>query len=111
MQLTIIGHDINIIGLEDFDYTKGNDSFIYNINEQILAGQDSGDIIINDVSYQWEIIQNINPDEYENICFENKMMSNFLQKLGLTLDEITSYVINGSDDCKNQMIEKIKSIN
>ena len=109
MNIVIIGHNISINGLEDFDYTK-NDSFIYVINDLIIAGQDSGDIIINDVSYQWEIIQNINPDEYENICFENKMMGQFLEKLGLTPDEITSYVINGSEEDINKMINRVKGL-
>ncbi len=48
-------------------------------------------------------------DEYENICFENKQMGLFLEKLGLTPDEITSYVINGSEEDINSLIRKIKS--
>ena len=109
MRITIIGHEINIKNLEDFDYTKGNDSFIYEINDSILAGQDEGDVTINGVSYQWEIIPNIEHDEYENICYENKKMGEFLEKLGLTPDEITSYVINGSEDDIYTLIKKIKS--
>ena len=35
-------------------------------------------------------------------------MGEFLEKLGLTPDEITSYVINGSEEYINQMIEKVK---
>ena len=38
MKITIIGHNIDIENLEDFDYTKGNDSFIYVINDLILSG-------------------------------------------------------------------------
>ena len=100
MKITIIGHLIHIKNLEDFDYTKGNDAFIYEINDSILAGQDDGDV--------WEVIPNIEHDEYENICYENKKMGEFLEKLGLTPDEITSYVINGSEEYINQMIEKVK---
>ena len=107
MKIIIIGHNIDIKNLEDFDYTKGNDSFIYEINDSILAGQDEGDVTINGVSYQWEIIPNIEHDEYENICYENKKMGEFLEKLGLTPDEITSYVINGSNEDINRMIYKI----
>ena len=49
-------------------------------------------------------------DEYENICFENKMMGQFLEKLGLTPDEITSYVINGSEEDINNMITRVKGL-
>lgn len=108
MNITIIGHEINIKNLEDFDYTKGNDAFIYKINDSILAGQEDGEVIINDVCYEWEIIPKIDHDEYKNICYENKKMGEFLEKLGLTPDEITSYVINGSEEYINQMIEKVK---
>ncbi len=48
-------------------------------------------------------------DEYENICYENKMMGQFFEKLGVTPDEITSYVINGSEEDINTLIKKIKS--
>ena len=109
MNIVIIGHNISINGLEDFDYTK-NDSFIYVINDLINAGQDSGDVVINDVLYEWEIIPNIEHDEYENICYENKRMGEFLERLGLTPDEITSYVINGSEEDINKMINRVKGL-
>jgi hypothetical protein len=109
MNIVIIGHNISINGLEDFDYTK-NDSFIYVINDLIIAGQDSGDVVINDVLYEWEIIPNIEHEEYENICYENKMMGQFLERLGLTPDEITSYVINGSEEDINKMINRVKGL-
>lgn len=48
-------------------------------------------------------------DEYENICYENKMMGQFFEKLGVTPDEITSYVINGFEEDINTLIKKIKS--
>jgi ABC-type uncharacterized transport system permease subunit len=110
MKITIIGHNIDIKDLEDFDYTKSNDSFIYVINDLILAGQEEGDVIVNEVSYEWRIIPNIEHDEYENICYENKMMGQFLEKLGLTPDEITSYVINGSEEDINNMITRVKGL-
>ena len=110
MKITIIGHNIDIENLEDFDYTKGNDSFIYVINDLILSGQEEGDVIVNEVSYEWRIIPNIEHDEYENICYENKMMGQFLEKLGLTPDEITSYVINGSEEDINNMITRVKGL-
>lgn len=110
MKITIIGHNIDIENLEDFDYTKGNDSFIYVINDLILSGQEEGDVIVNEVSYEWRIIPNIEHDEYENICYENKKMGDFLEKLGLTPDEITSYVINGSEEDINNMITRVKGL-
>jgi hypothetical protein len=107
MQITIIGHKIQIHNLDDFDY-RDNDSFIYKINDAILEGNDEGLVVINNVSYNWGIIQNIDPDKYENICFENKMMANFLQNLGLTPEDITSVVINGSNKDINSMLLRIK---
>lgn len=52
----------------------------------------------------------IEQDEYENICYENKKMGEFLEKLGLTSDEITSYVINGSEEDINKMITCVKGL-
>lgn len=52
----------------------------------------------------------IEQDEYENICYENKKMGEFLEKLGLTPDEITSYVINGSEEDINKMITCVKGL-
>ena len=104
MKMTIIGHNINIIGLENFDYTKGNDSFIYQINDSILEGNYSGEVEVVGKTYSWEVIPSVDNDDYEKLCFENKKMGEFLAMLGLTPDEITSYVINGSKDD----IQKIK---
>ena len=64
MKITIIGHNIDIKNLEDFDYTKGKDAFIFEINDSILAGQVDGDVIVNGVSYEWEVIPNIDHNEY-----------------------------------------------
>ena len=44
------------------------------------------------------------------ICYENKKMGDFLEKLGLTPDEITSYVINGSEEDINNMITRVKGL-
>ncbi|MFX4241088.1 hypothetical protein ACOL3H_11940 [Aliarcobacter butzleri] len=110
MQITIIGHNVEIKGLEDFDYTKGNDSFIYRINDLILTGCDSGDVEVLGKSYEWEIIPNIDSDEYENVCHERRKMGDFLQRLGFTPDEITSYIINGSEDDIEKMKNKIKDM-
>jgi hypothetical protein len=88
MKTTIIGHNINIIGLEDFDYTKGNDSFIYEINDSILAGDDSGEVEVLGCNYSWEVIPEIDNDEYENLCYENKKMGDDLKSLDQKMDTI-----------------------
>ena len=109
MKTTIIGHNINIIGLEDFDYTKGNDSFIYEINDSILAGDDSGEVEVLGQTYSWEIIPAVDNDEYENLCYENKKMGEFLAMLGLTPDDITSLIINGDAQQKAKALKKAKA--
>ena len=38
------------------------------------------------------------------------MMGQFLERLGLTPDEITSYVINGSEEDINKMITHVKGL-
>ena len=107
MKTTIIGHNINIIGLEDFDYTKGNDSFIYEINDSILAGDDSGEVEVLGCNYSWEVIPSVDNDEYENLAYENKQMGYFLEMLGLTPDEITSLVINGDKQQQQKALNKV----
>ena len=109
MKTTIIGHSINIIGLEDFDYTKGNDSFIYEINDSILAGDDSGEVEVLGQTYSWEIIPSVDNDEYENLAYENKQMGNFLESLGFTPDEITSLIINGDFSQKAKALKRAKA--
>ena len=108
MELTIIGHNVEIIDLNNEGFSN-EDNFIYEINDEIIDGNDSGTVAINVLSYDWKIIQNIDLDEYENICYENKRMGDFLEKLGLTPDDITSFIVNGSDEDFVKMIEKIKS--
>ena len=86
------------------DYTK--DTLIFNeiiINKKFIVGEK-----IN--LFNWEIIPNIEREEYENICYENKQMGLFLEKLGLTPDEITSYVINGSEEDINNIINLVKGL-
>ena len=109
MKTTIIGHSINIIGLEDFDYTKGNDSFIYEINDSILAGDDSGEVEVLGQTYSWEIIPSVDNDEYENLAYENKQMGNFLESLGFTPDDITSLIINGDFSQKAKALKRAKA--
>ena len=109
MKTTIIGHNINIIGLEDFDYTKGNDSFIYEINDSILAGDDSGEVEVLGQTYSWEIIPAVDNDEYENLAYENKQMGDFLESLGFTPDDITSLIINGDAQQKAKALKRAKA--
>ncbi|MDN5096541.1 hypothetical protein [Aliarcobacter butzleri] len=100
MKTTIIGHSINIIGLDDMDLTAENDSFIYDINDSILAGNFTGRIEIDGKFYEWQVEASISPDEIENLTYENKKMRDFLQKLGFTPDDITTLIINGEKALK-----------
>lgn len=111
MTTTIIGHKINIIGLEDIDLSAENDSFIYDINDSILAGNLTGRIEINGTFYEWEVEASISPDEIENLTYKNKKMEEFLQKLGFSPDEITSYIINGSKDELEEMLKRARISN
>ena len=100
MKTTIIGHSINIIGLDDMDLTAENDSFIYDINDSILARNFTGRIEIDGKFYEWEVEESISPDEIENLTYENKKMRDFFQKLGFTPDDITTLIINGEKALK-----------
>lgn len=48
--------------------------------------------------------------EYNNLIYENKKMGEFIGKLGFTPDDITSYIINGSNEQVNKSIKKVKSL-
>ena len=45
-------------------------------------------------------------EQLEFFQYENKQMGDFLQSLGLTPDEITSYIING-DELSKQTIRLV----
>ncbi len=47
-------------------------------------------------------------DENENLAYENKKMGDFLELLGLTIDDITDIVING-EQMNLDIIKKIKN--
>lgn len=83
MQLTILGHKIKVNFLDEVD-TK-NDDYIYNINQSILDGNTSGDIEINENTYEWEIIQETT---FKNICLE--WQSGGTQRDFLMIDETIS---------------------
>lgn len=111
MKTTIIGHNINIIGLDDIDLTAENDSFIYDINDSILAGNFTGRIEIDGKFYEWEVEESISPEEIENLTYANKKMGDFLEKLGFSSDEITSYIINGSKEESEEMLKRARTSN
>ena len=46
-------------------------------------------------------------DQIENLAYENKRMSDFIELLGLEPDEITSYVINGHETDVKRMIDYV----
>ena len=47
-------------------------------------------------------------DEIENLAYENKRMCDFLEKIGLMPNDITSYVINGNKHDIDMAIKLIK---
>ena len=47
-------------------------------------------------------------EQLEFFQYENKQMGDFLESLGLTPNDITSYIINGDKQSKVEMINKIK---
>ena len=47
-------------------------------------------------------------DENENLAYENKKMGDFLELIGLTIDEITDIVINGEQE-NLDIIKKIRN--
>lgn len=47
-------------------------------------------------------------DENENLAYENKKMGDFLELLGLTIDDITDIVING-EQMNLDIIKKIRN--
>lgn len=47
-------------------------------------------------------------EEMENAYYENKKMGEFLELLGFSPDDITSYIINGSEDDLKEMIMKAR---
>ena len=55
------------------------------------------DIIIDDLK-----------DQIENLAYENKRMGDFLEKIGLMPDDITSYVINGNEHDIDMAIKLIR---
>ena len=88
-------------GLNDFSVQ--NITMFIDRYKELKESVEYKSYIVNDKS-------DFESDEYENICFENKMMGQFLEKLGLTPDEITSYVINGSEEDINKMITRVKGL-
>lgn len=48
-------------------------------------------------------------EQLEFFQYENKQMGDFLESLGLTPNEITSYVINGDIQFKTAMVAAIKN--
>ena len=49
MELTIIGHNVEIIDLNNEGFSN-EDNFIYEINDEIIDGNDSGTVAINGLS-------------------------------------------------------------
>lgn len=54
------------------------------------------DIIIDDLK-----------DQNKNLAYENKRMADFIETLGVNLDDLVDYVINGNSEEVKMMIDYI----
>lgn len=48
----------------------------------------------------------VTSEEFDNLAFENKKMAYFIEKLGLSIDDITDNIISGDNDQLNEAIKK-----
>lgn len=48
-------------------------------------------------------------EELENLAYENKRMGDFLERLGLSINDITDFIINGNDQDWLDAIELVKN--
>ncbi len=46
-------------------------------------------------------------DEIENLAYENKRMADFIETLGVNLDDLVDYVINGNSEEVKMMTDYI----
>ena len=46
-------------------------------------------------------------DQIENLAYENKRMADFIETLGVKLDDLVDYVINGNSEEVKMMIDYI----
>ena len=46
-------------------------------------------------------------DQNQNLAYENKRMGDFLQALGINLDDLVNYVINGNEQEVKMMIDYV----
>lgn len=52
------------------------------------------------------IIDNLK-DQIENLAYENQRMADFIETLGVNLDDLVDYVINGNSEEVKMMIDYI----
>lgn len=99
MNITILGHDIEIIGLDDnYEYGAENDSFISDINTEIIEnGQDSGTVTIDGKNYDWKIIE-----------FINGNLIKFFEGLGFSQDDLKNKILNGNEESVKEMLSRLK---
>ena len=46
-------------------------------------------------------------DQNQNLAYENKRMADFIEALGIKLDDIVDYVINGNEQEVKMMIDYV----
>ncbi|KAB7884986.1 hypothetical protein [Poseidonibacter ostreae] len=80
---TILGHEIKINGFTN----ELEDTFITSINDGILAGEDSGSLVINGETYDWEIINDQLPT-YEDIDFNKILQMDKESRISISVSEL-----------------------
>lgn len=46
-------------------------------------------------------------DQNQNLAYQNKRMADFIEALGVNLDDLVDYVINGNDEEVKMMIDYV----
>ena len=46
-------------------------------------------------------------DQNRNLAYQNKRMADFIEALGVNLDDLVDYVINGNDEEVRRMIDYV----
>ena len=46
-------------------------------------------------------------DQHQNLAYENQRMADFIEALGINLDDLVDYVINGNNEEVKMMIDYV----
>jgi len=99
-----MNNEINIKGIDIEMLDDGSqDKFVMTINDEILGGTESGYVRYNGADYDWEIIDDSTKllEQIESLSYENKMMSEALEALGYTQEQIVDICTGDISFIKN----------